>query len=503
MSRNWSTLGAFNIGGTNATGQVPVLLGRFHPIDPDTPHDAYTIASPYSPSNQLELVFSDEFNTPGRTFYPGDDPYWEAVDLHYWATNNLEWYDPAAVTTTPDGALTITLQQKDTHDLNYQGGMIQTWNKFCFTGGYVVANVSLPGVSNVQGLWPALWMMGNLGRAGYGATLEGLWPYSYDSCDVGTVANQSVNGVPPAASVNGDKAYGGVLSYLPGQRLSRCTCKDAPDGSKGSRLDHPGPKHSTGEWVGRAAPEIDIFEAQVTTSSPSEPGVLTGQVSQSAQWAPFDAGYIWGNATYGQINDPEHSVLNTFIGSATQQATSVVSDTNSMCYEYPNPLLIPPPMPGTTEDPDAVTVYGQNTGCYSVYGVEYQPGFDDAWIHWVNGAKDAWTLMVQGVGADEETMIGPRSVSQEPMYIIANLGMSHNFGTIDLAHIPFPVHLKIDWVRVYQPSDAKNIGCDPEDFPTADYIERYIEAYTNPNLTTWRGDYGQVWPGNSFLGQCD
>jgi hypothetical protein len=32
----------------------------------------------------MHLVFSDEFNTDGRTFYPGDDPYWEAVDLHYW-----------------------------------------------------------------------------------------------------------------------------------------------------------------------------------------------------------------------------------------------------------------------------------------------------------------------------------------------------------------------------------------------------------------------------------
>ena len=41
-----------------------------------------------------QLVFSDEFNQPGRTFYPGDDPFFEAVDLHYWQTNDLEWYDP-------------------------------------------------------------------------------------------------------------------------------------------------------------------------------------------------------------------------------------------------------------------------------------------------------------------------------------------------------------------------------------------------------------------------
>ena len=83
-----------------------------------------------------------------------------------------------------------------------------------------------------------------------------------------------------------------------------------------------------------------------------------------------------------------------------------------------------------------------------------------------------------------------------------NLGMSYNFGPIDLTHIPFPVHLRVDYIRVYQPSNARNVGCDPPDFPTADYINRHIEAYTNPNLTTWRDDYGQPWPKNSFLGQC-
>ena len=96
------------------------------------------------------------------------------------------------------------------------------------------------------------------------------WPYSYDACDVGTVENQTVNGQPVAATENGDASYGGVLSYLPGQRLSRCTC---------SGESHPGPKHSDGSFVGRAAPEIDMFEAQIGGS----PAV--GQVSQSAQWA--------------------------------------------------------------------------------------------------------------------------------------------------------------------------------------------------------------------------
>ena len=80
--------------------------------------------------------------------------------------------------------------------------------------------------------------------------------------------------------------------------------------------------------------------------------------------------------------------------------------------------------------------------------------------------------------------------------------MSYNFGHIDLTKIPFPVHLKFDWIRVYQPSNAKNVGCNPRDFPTEDYINRYIDAYTNPNLTTWVDDFGQPFPKNSFLGEC-
>lgn len=47
-------------------------------------------------------------------------------------------------------------------------------NKFCFTGGLFEASVQLPGTNNVVGMWPAIWTMGNLGRAGYGATLEGM-----------------------------------------------------------------------------------------------------------------------------------------------------------------------------------------------------------------------------------------------------------------------------------------------------------------------------------------
>jgi len=456
-----SFFGAFNVGGTNATGQVPEIYGNHALIDPLTPEDALTIDSFTSPGTKLELVYSDEFETDNRTFYPGDDPYWEAVDLHYWATNNLEWYDPAAVTTR-NGALEITLSKKDTHDLNYQGGMVTTWNKFCFTGGVIVSATNLPGTNNVHGLWPAVWTMGNLGRAGYGASLEGMWPYTYDACDVGTAPNQTVNNLPEAATINGDPGAGGALSYLPGQRLSRCTCPGE---------SHPGPVHSDGTYVGRSAPEIDIFEAQISGGA--------GQVSQSCQWAPFNDEYIWFNTSDNLIiPDPVVSTLNTYIGGAFQQATSVVTQTNQQCYQLIDPT------------------------CYEVFGFEYKPGFNDGYISWISNNKLAWTLKAAGMGADTAVEIAARPIPQEPMYILANLGMSTNFGTVDFEHLTFPAVMRVDYIRVYQPSDAINIGCDPADFPTQAYINEYLGAYTNPNFTTWRDDFGQPFPKSKELGQC-
>jgi len=457
-----TTNGGFGVGGINATGQLPSMNGNWALIDKDTPQEVYTKPGYTDSSVNMELVFSDEFNVDGRTFYPGDDPYWEAADLHYWQTNNLEWYDPEAIT-TKDGSLQITLSRKNTHGLNYEGGMMSSWNKFCFTGGLIEANVSLPGYNNIEGFWPAVWTMGNLGRAGYGASLEGMWPYTYDSCDVGTAPNQTLHGLPLTATAGGDPSQGGVLSFLPGQRLSRCTCPGE---------SHPGPMHSDGSFVGRSAPEIDIFEAQITGTP------LTGQVSQSAQWGPFNQGYEWFNTTQNLvIYNSTETFLNPYIGGAFQQATSGVSQTNQLCYE--------------------------NTGgCFSVYGYEYVPGFDNAYITWISDAQAVWTLQQAGMAQDTRVEIGPRPVPQEPMYIIANLGMSTNFGTVDLENLPFPAHLRIDYIRVYQPSGQKNIGCDPPDFPTQAYINQYLEAYENPNLTTWRDDFKQPFPKSSFLGQC-
>ena len=41
----------------------------------------------------------------------------------------------------------------------------------------------LPGKSDIGGLWPAFWLMGNLGRATYEHSTNMMWPWSFNECD--------------------------------------------------------------------------------------------------------------------------------------------------------------------------------------------------------------------------------------------------------------------------------------------------------------------------------
>ena len=45
----------------------------------------------------------------------------------------------------------------------------------------------------------------------------------------------------------------------------------------------------------------------------------------------------------------------------------------------------------------------------------------------------------------------------------------------------------VDYVRVYQKPGETNVGCSPDDYPTADYIERHWTEYNDKNASTWAG----------------
>jgi len=214
-----------------------------HPSPTPAPHaptQPPTFAPTSSPTPDLHdykyysLVMSDEFNVAGRSFSDGADPTWTAVDKNDYTNNALHYYSPTHVTTDNNGNLDIRTTSEKTEVVgfddvnlvnkrvtkNFKSSMIQTWNKFCFTGGIIEASVELPGRSDVGGLWPAFWLLGNIARHTYIGTSSNVWPWSKTKCDPGMVD---------------------------AQKLSGCL-----------KTEHYGME----KGVGRGAPEIDIFEVR-------------------------------------------------------------------------------------------------------------------------------------------------------------------------------------------------------------------------------------------------
>jgi len=445
--------------------RAPTIPSFRELIDPDTPRDVKSRVG--ADGEEYELVFSDEFNVDGRTFWKGDDPFWEAADQHYWPTGDREWYDPDGAR-TQDGSLVIQLRKMDpaiNHNLDYRSGMLTSWNKLCFTGGYMEVGVIMPGRHDIGGFWPAIWTMGNLARPGFGATTDGTWPYSYDSCDVGAMPNQTDPKTgAPGRTILTEEA--GDLSWQPGQKLSRCTC---------AGQDHPGPINPDGTYKGRSSPEIDMIEAY------SYEKTATAYGSQSLQIAPYDDKRTW-DAKLGSTYEiyPESGFrtnVNPYHGGNRQQTLSSLA-------------TLPP------------TNFELDGNKSMAYGLEWAPSdLNNAHITWSLDRKPTWTLNSTALKPNPRSMIGQRLISNEPMYMILNLGLSDTFVPVNEAQLTFPAHMRIDYVRFYQRKGHKNVGCSPKDYPTEKYINDHWAAYQNTNLTTW-SEAGYTFPKTTIMDGC-
>ena len=190
-----------------------------------------------------------------------------------------------------------------------------------------------------------------------------MWPYTYAACDVGTLPNQTLNGNPTAAA---------GLSYLPGQRLSACTC---PGG------DHPGPSVS----VGRGAPEIDVLEAQINIPRGK------GQVSQSLQIAPFNINYEFNNASSGTPIQGSTTQFNVYKGGQYQQAVSAVTDISSSDYS------------------------GKGFGTFAYEWWADPNNRNGGYIQWYSEGQETWKATPESLAGDTTTGISGRIIPDEPM----------------------------------------------------------------------------------------
>jgi len=225
--------------------------------NPDRPYSEPTISDfsvPESERREYTLVMSDEFNVPHRNFTDGADPKWTALNKNDYTNDALHFYSHDQATTNTDGELVITSEIGDTDVVgfddekfentkitkHFKSAMLQSWNKFCFTGGVIEIEAELPGWSEVGGLWPSFWILGNLARHTFIGSASHVWPFSSNECSAKTEKAQLING-----------------------------CLD---------MVHYGMEPG----VGRGAPEIDIFEVQ-----PGDIGRNQGSFREMTVGQPF------------------------------------------------------------------------------------------------------------------------------------------------------------------------------------------------------------------------
>ena len=331
-----------------------------------------------------------------------------------------------------------------------QSAMLQSWNKFCFVGGIVEFSAKLPGSPRVGGLWPALWLLGNLARATYVGSSDYMWPFSYNKCnDIHRLS----------------------------QEISSC-----------SKVNHYG----LDPYQGRGAPEIDIIE-----SMQGVPGKLPStHVQRPYQSASYQV------APGIETNRPD-------VGSRPVQGrwytdleygNTTNSDLNPFFYGV---TLVHKPRDYTYQSDALSANMPLNDTHYEdthLYRIEWEPPASNGtggYIRWYTDDD-----FVFGVSGQSLSFMGTE-IPSEPMYLIMNTAVSSHWGFKEPCPngcacecfqcgnrdcecgLPdgycdnFPAIFDIDYVRVYQAvNDPRHIlGCSPPSRPTDLFIKGHAKRY--------------------------
>ncbi|GAX26071.1 hypothetical protein FisN_4Hh425 [Fistulifera solaris] len=437
-------------------------------VDPDTPAvEKVPQRRALTPGDNrhYNLVFSDEFEIDGRTFNDGYDPRWTAINKNDYTNKALHFYSSENAK-TKNGVLKILTEQKENSykafdetkktfyaDKKYiQSAMLQSWNKFCFVGGIIEFRAKLPGDPKIGGLWPALWMLGNLARATYVGSSDYMWPYSYNRCDSRTRISQEIDA---CAKVN----HYGMQAY-----------------------------------TGRGAPEIDIIEAmQGEAGKLPSTYIQRPYQSTSLQIAP---GVEIDRPILGKRPHEGHWYEDLDYGNST----NVTVDLNPFFYGV---TLVHKPKQYTYQA-DAISANLQlNDTHYNsmhLYRVEWEPPAEDGsggYLRWYTDEK-----FVFGINGDSLSIM-QSEIPSEPMYLLMNTAVSSSWGfpapcpdncececfecgnPACQCALPtdycnnFPASFEIDYVRVYQAvNESRHIlGCSPESRPTEKWIEGHAQRY--------------------------
>jgi beta-glucanase (GH16 family) len=368
--------------------------------------------------------------------------------------------------------------KKRTHvTKHFKSAMVQSWNKFCFTGGIIEAEVTLPGKSEVGGLWPAFWLLGNLARHTYVGSSEHIWPWSSHVC-----TNKSKSA----------------------QRVSGC-----------DRVVHYGLQ----PYVGRGSPEIDIFEVQ--------PGNIkhnTGPFAKSSVGQPFMSSsfQVAPGRSYNRPGPGEWPGPDQWYGGMEGGPNTSL---NILFYGTYNHFLNDVNPAQQDYWSDAISYNRQldesHFNSTHVYRLEWDVPDEksDGYLHWFIDGE----LVVSMNGTSIKEAGFGSEVSTEPSYIIFNTAISKQWGFPVECPTNCPCNIydcnsdqwqkicgfsegfckmmktekpeyKINWVRVYQDPNnpTQKVGCSTPERPTRKFIKAHQDVYkttadTQPLKSIQRG----------------
>lgn len=441
---------------------------------------------------ELSLRFSDEFNQEGRGFGPGEDSWFEAVEKPDESNQSIEFYNSSReYVTTKEGCLIIStravkteykqwVEDRDyngtkTFGRNYTSGMIQSWNKMCFTGGVLEMRIKLPGHADSGGIWPAAWLMGNLARGTWMESTSFQWPWSYNKCRKDSV----IEGLDPFGK----------------QEINACD---------------PNPGYGMHPHQGRGAPEIDIFEVMPGHEMPMK-GDVKAFMSSSLQISPGipkelrptngkplvdpNTG-IRSNKTWyeGIEHTPRGEFNDGFWG---QECGPELDRTPGSIHKYMEDAI--------SLNSDLESTHFEN---HHTYRLEWQPGNsgdpkNPGYLQW--WLDDEFILGIEGKSLQDLT---GAEIPFEPMYLTLNTAISHRWGMpepcpkdqCDACWVCYdcmnpecqcslpkgmrrcknlPAVMSIDWIRIYQDEtdESHTFGCSPPAYPTAEFIAAHPDRY--------------------------
>lgn len=356
---------------------------------------------------------------------------------------------------------------------NYTSGMLQSWNKFCFTGGVLEMSVQLPGGSaNASGLWPAAWLMGNLARATFPTTTTNVWPWSYSTC-------------------------GEISDLDQKQKINACDSATFED------------SYGMNPKQGRGAPEIDIFEVMMGHEMPTIPA----GVDPSTVNPPFDYYHVKAfMSTSLQVapgiasRRPHNGVPLSLNRSAVWYSDLHLSHRTSINSAFYGAAA---GITGMSYMEDAISantlLEDENFMEPHKYRLEWQPG-PHGYLHWYLDSD--YLFGIEASALQEAT---GAIIPEEPSYIILNTAVSHVWGFpepcdgIDKptcsacwecydctnpecqCSLPeamrgcanLPAVMKIDYIRLYQDlkDPSRSVGCSPSSHPTEKYISAFPASY--------------------------